>query len=408
MAKFIGRRGSNNDVAEVNETKEDYAFGDLEYDEKSGREFVADHQKQDPPMPLGATEEELEQFEGFEDEPEDDTGTPEDTQHQDESDESDLDGDDTEDDEYDNEVEGLEEDGDQDETDDTEIDEEIEDTSEIFSDREYKGLLKQSKEEIVARLEKEISIQRDFQTKSDQLMAAIGNDFANEIFAGKVGTVAKRLLTDLKDESFQSHIMEFYDHYKPGTNGYVKVKDMPPSIGVLEKYQKLISDSQSISPQKFMSEGTQFDGSEAFVYGTESYIAREKYENEKTRINSEIKDILDNSQRQTEDEQRIVTESAKRAETEFNELKTRYKSLQSPKTEQDFKSFLAEARDKPIESFWQAYLYIKTRKAKKTNLDQNERRAIKRGSKKNKVVASKVRTRPVKQTRIEDDTFGDL
>jgi len=401
-----GIKESKNVSKEVDQVSEDFAFGDVEVDETSNREFLTTKQK--VPISLGATKEELEKSGVKDDELKDVEDLVDDDIDDSGDDDEFLEDETVDDDDKDvDEDEGLEE-GEEEDFDEVEG-EETDELALQITDREHKKLTALSKDDLIAKIVDSRQRQAVEQSKKDILINGIGTDFANEIFAGKIGHVAKRLLADLKDETFQQHVVEFYDSHNIKDGRYVRTKDVVPSIGILQNYQNLLLESQQIDPQSFMPKDEQFDSNESYSRGSNSYIAREKYEMKKIEIQNKITDILNTSEKQSNEEQKLVTASAKRAEDEFGKLKLRFKSLQNPKTEDDFKTWLAEARNEPITSFWFAYLYNKQRNGKLKILDQNETRAIKKGGKKLKISGKKVKTRPVKTKRlVEDDTFGDL
>ena len=407
----MGRRIKNTDASKqtdqnVDQVSEDFAFGDVEVDETSNREFLTTKQK--APIPLGATKEDLEKS-GVKD---DELKDVEDLVDDDISDSGD-DDEFLEDETADDNDEDVDEDEDLEEVGEKSDDEDEEDESDELdlqiTEREHKKLTTLSKDELITKIVYSRQKQAAEQSKKDILINGIGADFANEIFAGKIGHVAKRLLVDLKDETFQKYIVDFYDSHNIKEGRYIRTKDAVPSIGVLQNYQQLLFESQQVDPQSFMPKDEQFDSNDSYVRGTNSYMAREKYEMKRTELQGKITDILNTSEKQSNDEQKLVIDSAKRAEDEFGKLKLRFKSLQNPKTEDDFKAWLTGARNEPITSFWFAYLYNKQRNGKLAILNQNETRAIKKGGKKLKISGKKVKTRPVKTKRlVEEDTFGDL
>ena len=345
--------------------------------------------KTKPPMPLGATKEEVQKLQNAE---------PEEEEEEEEIEEEAAE----------EEVEDEGEEGEEEEAEEEAV------TPEEFdiTEDEYQSLQKQTKDELIARMLKHRKGNATLQSVRSKIDNALGKDVIDSILDGSTNPqVVRKLITDIKgSEAFQEYVSGFYDKHQLKDGKYVKVKD-EPDMDTLTKYSELVVKKASIDINDYMPDGDSFDPGQAFISGTPSYKAQLKYEKDLSEVDANLNAIIQASASADMQRKQAVQENQKRSEEKFRDIINSNKVFKKDASAEDaFRGFIQKNSSDLLSMFFDAWRYNRMNGEKTRTLVLNEKNAVAKNAGKVKIGQTKVSTRPEKPVKQyqEDEVFGDL
>jgi hypothetical protein len=384
-------------------------FGDsnVEIMKEEGKIVPHPSTKTKKPMPLGATKEEFEKAKNIEREK---------LQNAEPDEEGEVDEVEEDVEEVDNEAEGdVEEESE--EADDSEEEEGAEEKAVVpeefdIDEDEYQSLVKQSKDELIARMLKHRKGNATLQSTRGKIDNALGKDVVDSILDGSTNPqVVRKLISDIKDsEAFQNYVSSFYDKHQLKDGKYVKVSD-EPDMDTLSKYSELVVKKASLDINDYMPDGDSFDPGQAFISGTPSYKAKLKYEKDLSEVDAGLNAIIQASATADAQRKQSVQENQKRSEERFKDIINSNKIFKKDgSAEGDFRSFIQKNSSDLLSTFFDAWRYNRMAGDKTRTLVLNEKNAVAKNNGKVKIRPTKVSTRPEKPVKSyqEDEVFGDL
>lgn len=289
---------------------------------------------------------------------------------------------------------------------------------------EYKYLSELDKDGVIAFGVKHRKGNATLQRKYNQIQNVVGKTIISAIEENQDISGVSRLLQDLPDEAFQTHLTSFYESHERRGDKYVKVKDTSsvPAPDILKQYTELIQKRASLNILDFMDKDEEFNSNEAFTNpASPSGRALAKQNSELAKIEMELKTIEEKSvngngaQTPPAQNQEEVRKQNQRMWGEFTEA---HSDLKQQDRLDEFQRFVAENQSKPLEVFYRAFQTNQTATKKLRRLVFKETSSIANNKQRGatqpvKAVQPQLKTDPnvdqneAQLIKADQDYFGD-
>jgi len=290
---------------------------------------------------------------------------------------------------------------------------EVEDstTTVDIAEDEYDYLKNLSKDELIAKMVNHRKSHKTMQSVRSKIDNALTKEVTDSIISGETDPrVVRKLMHDLTNsQQFQEYVSDFYTKYEYKDGTYHKIDDTP-DVSILQKYNDLVIKKVSLDINELMPEGLQYDPSEAFMPGTASNKAYQKYQAESQKIDKEISAIMESASNNVNGREEALRKQRDASEKRMKELFNADSKLKGNLSAQDdFRQFVQSNGNDLVGMFLKAWKFEKASKTKVKTLVLNEKKSISKNKKRPKAGSKKVSTNKVNTKRfIEDDIFGDL
>lgn len=218
------------------------------------------------------------------------------------------------------------------------------------------------------------------QSRIDKVKAIFGQDIITAIERGEVPELTGRLLTDLRDKTFESYVADFYASHELRDGAYVRTRALAPASDLLAEYATLALEKASLNMGAFMGPDEDFDANEAMTNrASASGKALAKFQAREREIEQRMAEIASLSQSTPPGGSQATPEAAAQAkQAAIDSLVTAHADLRDAQTFERFRTFVAQHQSEPLEIYYQAYSFATQRNARVQRLVVTELDTVRR------------------------------
>jgi len=218
------------------------------------------------------------------------------------------------------------------------------------------------------------------QSRIDKVKAILGADFIAAAERGEVPDLTGRLVADLADEAFQSHVADFYGSHELRDGRYVRTKSTAPAPDLLKEYSTLVLEKASLNVGAFMPDDEEFDATEAMTNrASASGKALAQFTTREREIDQRLDAIVSASTSSSAPNAAITPESAANAKAQaISRLTAAHAELRDPAHFDRFRTYVAEHQSDPLEIYFQAFSATQQKNARVQRLVVTELETIAR------------------------------
>lgn len=207
------------------------------------------------------------------------------------------------------------------------------------------------------------------QSRIDKVKAVFGQDIIAAVERGEVPDITGRLLTDLRDETFEHYVADFYSSHELKDGRYVRTRALAPAPDLLAEYAKLTLEKASLNMGAFLPDGEEFDATEAMTNRlSPSGQALSKMQLREREIDQRLGEITSLSGQSTSGTQIPPEEVARAKQVAIDSLTSAHPELKDASQFDRFRTFVAEHQANPLEIYYQAYSSAQAKNARTQRL----------------------------------------
>ncbi|MCK5015590.1 MAG: hypothetical protein KAS32_00845, partial [Candidatus Peribacteraceae bacterium] len=191
------------------------------------------------------------------------------------------------------------------------------------------------------------------QSKLDKVQSVVGKDFIDATMKGDMPKEVGIIINNLADQAFQDHIADFYNTHEQRDGAYVRTVSPTPHADVLKKYSELQMSKATLSALNYMPEGEDWSRDDADLRpGSPSAIAITKFEAEKNRIETELKEIREAAVAVPDSN---TQDQSGAGQLQLESLVEKYPELKDDTAQTAFKEFIEINRPNALDVFYTAF-----------------------------------------------------
>lgn len=207
------------------------------------------------------------------------------------------------------------------------------------------------------------------QSRIDKMKAIFGQDIVGAVERGEVPELTGRLLTDLRDETFEHYVADFYASHELKDGRYIRTRALAPAPDLLAEYAKLTLEKASLNMGAFLPDGEEFDATEAMTNRlSPSGQALSKMQLREREIDQRLGEITSLSGQSTSGTQIPPEETARVKQAAIDSLTGAHPELKDASQFDRFRTFVAEHQANPLEIYYQAYSSAQAKNARTQRL----------------------------------------